>query len=410
MTAAALLYLAVLAADAPSAVRAKVLYGTGLEDEQRADIELWISQAVAKNGSPLAKPYTGWIALTGDKQRLFMGEFFINGKASDRNGKYRVEINGCDGGPLQAKVTLKPGERRVIYLTDDPPPNNVFIALVAPMSEMAMNRAKLLKASARTFRLQLDFNGDEDKPYYRLTLSVPLVPDRSNSFYRSVQISEDQAGKIIDHLAADEFLEKANDLRLKAQYPPYTMPGYTLTATAEEAALIADLGWGLSMTNRLDGLRKMLVGDAAKEMDLLLGRLSGLRAQWEKEAKDVYIPRDLDDCLAELKRILSKEEVEDIRADSEEAMIDYHYGLGTRLRNNWGLWDDSRLSKWFNERGITHPDDMSGIILHSFWRHLNGKPIKLDEQIKHYQDYWKAVEEDRKKQEKREHESPTTPK
>ena len=111
---AVLLCLAALAADDPSAVRVKVLHGTGPSDEQRSDIELWISQTVAKNGSPLAEPYTGWIALTGDEQRLFMGWFFINGKASAGNGKYKVEINGCDGGPLQAKVTLKPGERRVI--------------------------------------------------------------------------------------------------------------------------------------------------------------------------------------------------------------------------------------------------------------------------------------------------------
>jgi len=118
-------------------------------------------------------------------------------------------------------------------------------------------------------------------------------------------------------------------------------------------------------------------------MGLLLGRLSGLRAQWEKEANDVYIPKDLDDCFAELKRILSKEEVEDMKSGPEEDMIDYHHGLGTSLRNTWGLWGGSRLSRWFNEKGIQHPDDMSGIILDSFWRHLNGKPIRLDEQIKH---------------------------
>jgi hypothetical protein len=66
------------------------------------------------------------------------------------------------------------------------------------------------------------------------------------------------------------------------------------------------------------------------------------------------------------------------------------------LRNNWGLWKGSRLSKWFNEKGIQAPDDMSGIILDSFWRHLNGKPLKLDEQIKYYQDYWKMIEAEEK--------------
>ena len=41
------------------------------------------------------------------------------------------------------------------------------------------------------------------------------------------------------------------------------------------------------MLKRLDGLRKVLDGDAAKGMDLLLGRLSGLRKQWEKETPPV---------------------------------------------------------------------------------------------------------------------------
>jgi len=70
-------------------------------------------------------------------------------------------------------------------------------------------------------------------------------------------------------------------------------------------------------------------------------------------------------------------------------MSQYHFGLGMGMRNEWGLWGGSRLAKWFNAQGITHPDDMSGIILHSFWRHLNGKPITLEQQVKYYQDYWK---------------------
>jgi hypothetical protein len=37
---------------------------------------------------------------------------------------------------------------------------------------------------------------------------------------------------------------------------------------------------------------------------------------------------------------------------------------------------------------------MSAIILDSFWRHLNGKAINLDEQVKHYRDYWKKSAEE----------------
>jgi hypothetical protein len=67
-------------------------------------------------------------------------------------------------------------------------------------------------------------------------------------------------------------------------------------------------------------------------------------------------------------------------------------GLGTWLRNNWGLWGGSRLAKWFNNRGIQHPEDMSGILLTSLWRSLSGKPLLLDAQIKEYQKFWKQSE------------------
>ena len=113
----------------------------------------------------------------------------------------------------------------------------------------------------------------------------------------------------------------------------------------------------------------------------------------EQGRKDVYIPKDLDDCFVELRKILPEKTVEEMKTGTEKDMIQYHHGLGTWLRNNWGLWEGSRLSKWFNEKGIRHPDDMSGIIFDSFWRHLNGHPIRLDEQIKRYQGYWKRLED-----------------
>jgi len=73
-------------AEHPVQVQAKVLYGTDAEDEKRADIELWISKAAKEQGSPVTLPYTGWIALTGDEQRLYtskQGGFIIDGNPQD---------------------------------------------------------------------------------------------------------------------------------------------------------------------------------------------------------------------------------------------------------------------------------------------------------------------------------------
>jgi hypothetical protein len=104
---------------------------------------------------------------------------------------------------------------------------------------------------------------------------------------------------------------------------------------------------------------------------------------------ELYVPKDLDDCFAQLKKMLPAEEIAKIRDGGEKDMIDYHFGLGMWMRNNWGLWKGSRLAKWFNSHGIYHADDMSSIILDSFWRHLNGKQIRLEDQIKRYQEFWK---------------------
>lgn len=67
-------------------------------------------------------------------------------------------------------------------------------------------------------------------------------------------------------------------------------------------------------------------------------------------------------------------------------------GLGTGLRNTWGLWGDSRLAHYFKQLGVNHPDDMSGIILATFWCKLHDKPFRLKQKIAYYQEYWRKEE------------------
>ena len=70
-----------------------------------------------------------------------------------------------------------------------------------------------------------------------------------------------------------------------------------------------------------------------------------------------------------------------------------HHGLGRYIRNTWGLWTQSQLFVWFKEQyGITHPDDISSIIIVSTQRHLKGEDLRLEEQIQTYKDYWEKPE------------------
>jgi hypothetical protein len=153
-------------------------------------------------------------------------------------------------------------------------------------SPTALARSKALKANLKSFELHLGYNGDADKPYYGLTLSVaPVIQTRTNPFGPSAQITEDQAAKIVDLLATQGFLDRAiNAANKNVAAPP--SPSYTMSVFHKEDVVQHEfydvLGWDLAMLARLDALRALLDGDAARDMDLLLDRLSGHRRQWEE--------------------------------------------------------------------------------------------------------------------------------
>lgn len=100
------------------------------------------------------------------------------------------------------------------------------------------------------------------------------------------------------------------------------------------------------------------------------------------------IPTNLDECFEELKSILSTE-VQIAIIKMPDGPIGLHHGVGTWLRNNWKLWQpDSVLSKYFQTLGLHHADDMSGLILDSFWHHLRSEPLDIEGQVKKYKEYW----------------------
>jgi len=57
----------------------------------------------------------------------------------------------------------------------------------------------------------------------------------------------------------------------------------------------------------------------------------------------------------------------------EHGSISVHHTLGRRIRNEWGLWDNSALKQVMLDKGIEHPDDMSDYIINCFIEHLKKK-------------------------------------
>ncbi|MGB3547953.1 MAG: DUF6794 domain-containing protein [Saprospiraceae bacterium] len=108
-----------------------------------------------------------------------------------------------------------------------------------------------------------------------------------------------------------------------------------------------------------------------------------------------YIPENLTDCFNSLDEMYTDSlRMAIIELSEDEYSARNHlFGIGIWMRNNWQLWGGSRLSSYFNKVGIYHPDDMSGIIMHSYHRRLKGKAIRLDEQVKYYRDYWEKAKQ-----------------
>lgn len=54
-----------------------------------------------------------------------------------------------------------------------------------------------------------------------------------------------------------------------------------------------------------------------------------------------------------------------------------HFGLGMAVRNEFGLWQDNALTRFFRANGIDHPDEMSGPFIDGYVLYLQGKPVYM---------------------------------
>lgn len=96
----------------------------------------------------------------------------------------------------------------------------------------------------------------------------------------------------------------------------------------------------------------------------------------------VFIPKDLNSCYFELDKLLNdtiKQEIKNKQTNND--LYDYHMGLGSWIRNNWGLWAGSRLQQYFIHNKVTHPDDMSHIVIVGYNKYLNGKQMEQESLI-----------------------------
>ena len=126
-------------------------------------------------------------------------------------------------------------------------------------------------------------------------------------------------------------------------------------------------------------------------LTLLLTFCACLAAGQDK-AGPAEAPRNLEEAHQQLEVLLTKDELARIDAmKSEKEMIAFHLGIGMTIRNSWGLWGGSPLANNLWKLGFSHPDDMSAVILRTFWCKRHDRDFRLEERADYYQAYWKAA-------------------
>ena len=109
-----------------------------------------------------------------------------------------------------------------------------------------------------------------------------------------------------------------------------------------------------------------------------------------------YIPKDVNEVLLELnKKIDSPSKAKFAALTETEAVTKLFFSLGRWMTHNWSLFEGSRLSKFMQDLGIHHPDDMVRFFIITYHRSLTKRPLEVKELVKQIQE-----KEEKEKQER----------
>jgi len=124
------------------------------------------------------------------------------------------------------------------------------------------------------------------------------------------------------------------------------------------------------------------------------------KAYQERIKKDriggIYIPKNLDDALAELdKKIepVSRLKIKALPEDSVCAVL--HFRLGQWMITGWSFYEGSRISHYLKSAGVTYPDDMADFLLIAYHRKLNGIPVNIRDLATEFKNKRKKEHQDR---------------
>ena len=89
-----------------------------------------------------------------------------------------------------------------------------------------------------------------------------------------------------------------------------------------------------------------------------------------EEESGISVPKTVNEAISTLEKILSDDDKEYLL---KNGAISMHSSLGRWIRNEWGLWTDSKLKDELKKKGFEHPDDMSNYIIEELIKYWNNK-------------------------------------
>src|SRR5437588_10524498 len=106
------------------------------------------------------------------------------------------------------------------------------------------------------------------------------------------------------------------------------------------------------------------------------------------------IPRNLSEAQKSLARHLSAADfarVRELKAEGDIVRV-VNMPRTIALTNEWQLWVESPLARYFKRLGVAEPHDMIGVVGETYWCKLHGRPFALRAKVAKLRKYYAREE------------------
>lgn len=99
---------------------------------------------------------------------------------------------------------------------------------------------------------------------------------------------------------------------------------------------------------------------------------------------NIYIPKDIDDCISQLSRPDFSDYKSFLMSISEDSIGKYYRHIPEDLRGWFDFYKVTRLEQYFFNFGLLQKTFMINLIEHIYYRQLHNKPLNFEEEVSKY--------------------------